>query len=388
MRIRRRAVGRRAARHDAEPAFAVRLLLAQALLLMATAVTCWLVASTLAPGVFRAHLQHAGLPVAVGENPHIEEAFTASMLISLLLALAVAVVVALFVTWRISRRIQGSIAAVVDSATQVAAGRYTTRVPNPGLGREFHRLTVAFNSLAERLDEVETTRRRMLADLAHEMRTPLATLDAHLEAVEDQVRSLDPPTLAVLRSNTHRLTRLAQDIDAVSRAQEGTVAVEQRATTPADLLSSAARTAQARYQAKGVGLDVSARTESTLSVDRERMGQVLGNLLDNALRHTPAGGRVLLAADAVDAWVELVVQDSGEGIPADHLGHVFDRFYRGDTARTRSQGGSGIGLTISRALVEAHGGTISASSGGPGHGATFTVRLPAMPVESQGDTSL
>jgi signal transduction histidine kinase len=217
----------------------------------------------------------------------------------------------------------------------------------------------------------------MLADLAHEMRTPLATVDAHLEAVEDGVRTFDQETLDVIRGSTQRLGRLAEDITAVSRAEEGDLAVSPQPVEAAALAHAAAEGARDRYGVKGVRLEVEPDAAGQVRVDPDRMAQVLGNLLDNALRHTPAGGRVSLSCRRVDEWVEFSVADTGEGVPAEHLPHLFDRFYRVDTARDRSRGGSGIGLSIAKALVEAHGGTIAADSDGPGTGSTFTVRLPA-----------
>lgn len=361
----------------ARPGFATRLLLAQALVLVAGAMTSWLVASAVGPGIFRDHLQRAGVAHTSAESTHVEEAFGSAMIISLLVALLASVLAALAVTWYFTRRVQRSITAVADSASEIATGRYSSRVPSPGLGGEFDQLAATFNQLADRLDNVEITRRRMLADLAHEMRTPLATLDAHLEALEDGVRDLDEATFTVLRSSTQRLVRLAQDINAVSQAEEGKLEIDLVLTDPRDLIEAANRAAHERYRTKGVDLVEDIAADAAVSVDRERMGQVFGNLLDNALRHTPKGGTVTLACRGIDdKWLEFIVRDSGEGIEPEHLTHVFDRFYRADSARSRQQGGSGIGLTITRALVEAHGGGISAHSPGRGRGATFTVRLP------------
>jgi len=340
-------------------------------------MTSWLVASAVGPGIFRDHLQRAGVTHTSAETTHVEEAFGSAMIISLLVALLASVLAALAVTWYFTRRVQRSITAVADSASEIATGRYRSRVPSPGLGGEFDQLAATFNELADRLDNVEITRRRMLADLAHEMRTPLATLDAHLEALEDGVRDLDEATFTILRSSTQRLVRLAQDINAVSQAEEGKLEIDLVATDPRDLVEAASRAAHDRFRAKGVDLVEDIATDATVSVDRERMGQVFGNLLDNALRHTPPGRTVTLACRGIDdKWVEFIVRDSGEGIEPEHLTHVFDRFYRADSARSRHQGGSGIGLTITRALVEAHGGGISADSPGRGRGAKFTVRLP------------
>ncbi|GGL58693.1 HAMP domain-containing sensor histidine kinase [Planomonospora parontospora] len=350
--------------------------MAQALVLVAMALTAWLVASAVGPGIFHDHLVQAGVGHGAAGSGHIEQAFTSSMLLALPVALLTAIALALAVTWYFSRRLQRSIARVVDSAAEVAAGDYSSRISSPGLGSEFDRLAGTFNALAERLGAVESTRRRMLADLAHEMRTPLATLNAHFEALEDGVRELDEDTFAVLRSSTGRLERLAQDIGAVSRAEEGSLEIHRELTGPRQLVEAACRAAADRYHDKGVTLRGDVSTDLPVLVDPARMGQVLGNLLDNALRHTPQGGSVTVFCRNLERWVEFEVRDTGEGIAPEHLDHIFDRFYRADPARSRPRGGSGIGLTITKALVEAHGGGIFARSAGPGQGAAFTVRLP------------
>lgn len=359
------------------PSFATRLLVAQALVLVAGALTSWLVASAVGPRIFSDHLRRAEVPHTSTEAGHVEEAFGTALLISLWVALVASVLMALVVTWYFTRRLYRSIAAVTDSASEIAAGHYGSRLPSPGLGEEFDNLAGTFNELAQRLDAVESTRRRMLADLAHEMRTPLATLDAHFEALEDGVRELDAATLSVLRSSTSRLGRLAEDIKAVSLAQEGRIEIRLESASPSELTDRAVREARDRYHAKGVELIEAVTTDVSVRVDPDRIGQALGNLLDNALRHTPPGGTVTLGCHAAGRWVDFVVRDSGEGVAPEHLSQVFDRFYRADASRSRAQGGSGIGLTITKALVDAHGGRISVESPGIGQGATFTVRLPA-----------
>ena len=356
--------------------FAGRLLAAQALVLVAGALTTWIVASAVGPGIFHDHLVEAGVPHTAAETDHVEMAFRSALLVSLSVALLAAVSAALGVAWYFSRRVRRSISPVTEAASAIAAGQYGARVPDPGLGGEFATLTTTFNALAERLHTAEATRRRMLADLAHEMRTPLATIDAHLEAVEDGVRDVDEGTLGVLRSSTRRLGRLAEDIAAVSGAEEGHIAITRQPVDAATVAATVVRGAQDRYHAQGVALESEVQTHAQILVDPDRIGQVLTNLLDNALRHTPQGGAVTLRCSRVGGEVEYAVVDTGDGIAAEHLPHVFDRFYRADTARDRTRGGSGIGLSIARALAEAHGGTVSVSSAGAGQGATFTVRLP------------
>lgn len=358
-----------------------RLLGAQTLVLLAGAATSWVVASVVAPGIFHTHLQSAGVAHTAAETLHVERAFNDSLIIALGVALVASVLMALGVTGYFTRRVQRSTAAVAESAADIASGQYGARVPSPGLGSEFDLLATTINELAERLGAVETTRRRILADLAHEMRTPLASIEAHLEAVEDGLRDLDDATLSVLHEGTQRLQRLAEDISAVSRAEEGQLESRPVPTMPGALLESAAAVAQDAFDAKGVALVLdTGTTAGPVLVDPQRVAQVLGNLLDNALRHTASGGTVKLTARMPDPrWVQLEVRDTGEGIDPAHLPHVFERFYRADPARGRARGGSGIGLTISRALVEAHGGGLSVASAGLGQGATFTVRLPTTP---------
>ena len=357
-----------------------RLLVAQVLVLMAGALTAWTIAATVGPSVFHEHLARANVGSTPAQILHTEAAFQSANAISLSLALLAALVAALGVSVYMTRRIGRSLATIADAASSVAKGRYQVTVPSPGLGAEFDALASGFNQMAVRLAAVERTRRRLLADLGHEMRTPVATLDAYLEALEDGVATLDAKTAELLRAQTRRLARLSEDISTVSRAEEGQVRLALRSVQPASMVTTAVESVDEAYKAKGVRLvlDIAADLPP-LSMDPERMGQVLANLLDNALRHTPAGGTVTISAGTSPrtGGVGLSVADTGEGIPAEHLAHVFERFYRVDTARDRVHGGSGIGLAIAKALVEAHGGQLTATSPGVGQGSKFRVLLPA-----------
>jgi len=224
----------------------------------------------------------------------------------------------------------------------------------------------------------------LLSDVAHELRTPVATLNAYLEGLEDGIAELDAQTLDLLRAQGARLTRLAEDLSAVTRAESGEIQLSLDRRDPAELLEQAFRAAHDRAQA--LGIDLRVETEPGLPVvlvDADRMAQVLGNLVDNALRHTEPGGRVVLAGHASGSAVRLAVTDTGEGIEARHLPHVFERFYRAEGARDRASGGSGIGLAITKALVEAQDGTVAVASAGRGSGSRFEVTLPiADPVTS------
>jgi two-component system sensor histidine kinase BaeS len=360
------------------------------LVVLTGTLTAWLVAGAVGPRLFHDHLARAAhFGSTPAEALHTEEAYQSANAISLSLALLAALVAAMAVSVFVTHRIGRSVATIADAASDVAQGRYGVTVPPPGLGAEFDALASGFNQMAGRLRSVERTRSRLLADLGHEMRTPLATLEAYLYALEDGVATLDAGTAELLRSQTRRLARLSEDISAVSRAEEGQVHLDRRRVQPAAVVTAAVDAAADAYEAKGVRLftDIAAGLPE-LSLDPERIGQVLGNLLDNALRHTPAGGTVTISA-AISPRAgggQLSVTDTGEGIPAEHLPHVFERFYRVDAARDRAHGGSGIGLAIAKALVEAHGGGLTVTSPGTGQGSTFRVVLPrpiGSPVSSR-----
>lgn len=356
-----------------------RLLLAQTLVLLTGSLTAWLIAAVVGPTLFHSHLTRADVGATPAQILHTERAYQSANAISLSVALLTALAVAMAVNVYMARRIGRSVASIADAASDVAGGRFDVRVPSPRLGAEFDALVSGFNQMADRLGSVELTRRRLLADLGHEMRTPVATLDAYLEALEDGVATLDAATTELLRAQTRRLARLSEDIGTVSRAEEGQVQLDLRTVQPAALVSAAVGSVAEAYETKGVQIltDVAAGLPQ-LSLDPERIGQVLGNVLDNALRHTPAGGTVTISATSSrrTGGVALSVADSGEGIPAEHLAHVFERFYRVDTARDRAHGGSGIGLAIAKAFVEAHGGQLTATSPGTGQGSTFRILLP------------
>jgi signal transduction histidine kinase len=355
-----------------------RLFAAQALVVFVGAVTLGLVAVAVGPAIFRDHLRQVFGQVDPATARHVEEAFASANAISLGLALLAALVAALGVSAYVAQRVARPVGQLAEAASDVAEGRYEARVSVTGMGAEFDTVAEAFNAMAARLADVETTRHRLLADLGHELRTPVATIEAYVEAAEDGVAVADEDTWLVLRAQTDRLRRLAEDLAAVSRAEEHRLDLHRRRVVAAELVRSALAAARPRYTTKGVTLDERITPDAgEVDADAERMGQVLGNLLDNALRHTPAGGRVTVAVDRDGPTVRFTVTDTGEGIDPEHLPHLFERFYRADRARDRDHGGSGIGLAIARAIVTGHGGRVAAGSAGRGAGATFTVELPA-----------
>ncbi|MFZ1412119.1 MAG: HAMP domain-containing sensor histidine kinase [Micropruina sp.] len=354
-----------------------RLFLAQALVVIAAILTAAAVAAVVGPPLFHTHLIQTGHSADSPELVHIERAYLDASTTSLLVALVVATCCALSVTWYLTRRIKQPLDTLTQAAARLSAGHYDTRVPDTDAGAEIDTLSEAFNHMAGKLEGIEDNRRRLLSDLAHELRTPLATISAHLEALSDGVADWNGSTARVLTEQTERLTRLVVDINDVSRAEEGRIALDLGPCVASDLVTRAVEQVQTAYLAKGVALAESLGPHVTLMADPQRIGQVLTNLLSNALRHTPSGGRVTVSASAKGNQCEITVTDTGEGMTPDQLSHIFERFYRGDTARDRDAGGSGIGLTIAKALAETHGGSLTASSEGPGRGSSFVLTLPA-----------
>lgn len=357
--------------------FGRRLLAGQVGILLAMSVTMMVAALVVGPPIFNDHMRQSGHGTQPLVLEHAAEAFRTAGLISLSVGLVIAAAGALVVSAVLTKRLAAPLEAFAEATRRVAGGDYTTPLVSTDTS-ELATLAAGFNDMAARLAATETVRSRMLADLAHEMRTPLASILVLLDAIEDGVAQTDASTLATLRKQVDRLSRLTYDVRQVSAADEGHLALELSDVTAGQLLHRAREAFRERAAACGVDLVIlsSATFTQRLRVDHDRIGQVLDNLLANALRHTPAGGRITLNAETSHAGIVLTVSDTGDGISAEHLPHVFDRFYRTDTARDRDHGGSGIGLTISRALARAHHGNLSAHSAGLGKGSVFALQLP------------
>jgi signal transduction histidine kinase len=357
---------------------ATKLFAAQSLVVLSGALTLVLVAVVVAPGLFRDHVHRAIGPVSDTMADHLDQALARALLLSLAIAVAAALLASLAVSWFITRRLTRPIAHAAAAATSIADGNYEARVPDSRLGVEFATLDNAFNRMAGTLQHTQRRRRELLADLAHELRTPVATLDSFLEAIEDGVIGPSPDTWRTMREQTARLRRLVDDVDSVSRAEEGQLDLRPETLAIDDVVADAVRAATTTFAEAGITLKHHpSPTPQTVRADPDRIHEILNNLLNNALRHTPPGGAVTVASTAGRGEVHVTVTDSGVGI-AEHLPYLFDRFYRADPARSRSAGGSGIGLSIARALARAHGGDLRAASDGPDRGATFTLILPTI----------
>lgn len=354
-----------------------KLLAAELAVIIAGSATLALVALLLGPALFHRHIRDALGYVPPTVLHHLDQAFGESLALSLGFGIIAAAAMAAAIGWLVSTRIVRPVHALAGAAQQVSRGDYDARVSVAG-DDELTVLARAFNEMAASLASAEERRRRLLSDVAHELRTPLATIDAYLEGLVDGIVEPHAETWALLRSETARLNRLSEDITRVSRAEEHQLDLRLERTGPQQLIETAARAAAPGFTAKGVDLRVEPDHDAPkVAVDRDRIAEVLANLLENALRHTPAGDSVTLAATRDGDSTLLTVTDTGDGLDPDQLEQIFERFYRTDSARSRDRGGSGIGLTISRALVEAHGGNLWAESDGPGRGSRLICRLPA-----------
>lgn len=373
-------------RPDRARGLAARFFLAQLLVVAASILAAVLVALIIGPAVFHDHLLRADVAPDPSQVLHVENAYRDATLWALGAGLATALALATAVAWLFARRIRRPLDALTSAAASMAAGHYSTRVPSTDAGVEVDAVSAAFNTMAERLDGTERTRRRLISDLAHEMRTPVSVLAVYLDALHDGVAEWNTATGTVMADQLTRLARLVEDMHEVSRAEEGHLDLDRARRGIAPLAHAAAEAHHEAFVAKGVDLLVEVRHEAFVIADRDRIGQVLDNLLANALRHTPAGGRVVLSTDLDSTGrASITVSDTGDGITAEQLPHVFERFYRGDSARDRDRGGSGVGLAISRALVEAHGGALTARSDGTGRGAAFTLTLPLSADSTRGE---
>lgn len=288
-----------------------------------------------------------------------------------------AALVALILGFLVMQRITRPIGALARGTERIAAGEFQQQVhwaASDPLGR----LAASFNRMSERLAHSEELRRQMIADIAHELRNPLAVLKADLQAMVDGIYPLDREQLASLQEETELLERLVEDLRTLSMADAGELPLQREAVELGGLLRRVANRTATDLAARDVTLEVALPEEPVLvSVDSQRIQQVLINLLRNARQHTPEGGRVTITMRRREADVEVRVADTGPGIAPEDAPYVFERFWRADRSRARATGGSGLGLAIARKLVEAHGGRIWVDVEAPGPVATVAFSLPA-----------
>ncbi len=353
-------------------------------------VTLWGAISYAAPTFFELHVAEmlggAGMgsmmagpePAARGSalDATLAEIFRSSLTQALLVATGTSLATALAASVLVTSRVVGPLRRLATASQRLAAGHYAERVPG-GSADELGDLALSFNEMAGALEQTERRRRELIGDVAHELRTPIATLEGYLEGVLDGVIEPNERTWARLHDEAGRLRRLVDDLQELSRAEARQIPLSLRPVDPARIVRTAVDRLDGQFAEKGLVLRVEVPPRlPAVRADGDRAVQVLTNLLVNALHYTPAPGTVRLGVKPAGDAVQFIVSDTGLGIAPEHLPHLFERFYRVDRSRSRALGGSGIGLTISQALVEAMGGRIWADSPGPGQGATFTFTLP------------
>jgi signal transduction histidine kinase len=290
-----------------------------------------------------------------------------------LLASAVAIVLA-FV---LSRRVSAPVLALTMATRRLGKGDFSQRI-SLQVGGELGELTQAFNSMAGELERAEKLRQHMVADTAHELRTPLSNIRGYIEAIQDGMVRADAATIRSLDEEVSLLSRLVDDLQELALADAGELKLVRQAEDVGVLISQTVATEQAKAAAKGVSISAQLPKRLTpVSIDAHRISQVLRNILENAVDHTGPGDTITVSARREGGWVEISVVDTGEGIPAEHLPNVFERFYRVDRSRARATGGRGLGLTIAKYIVEAHGGSIEVKSE-LGKGSRFTFTVPVV----------
>jgi two-component system sensor histidine kinase BaeS len=318
-------------------------------------------------------LPEGGIAFGPGNQVDLLNRLNRSAIIAGLIAGGLSLVLAYLLAFGLNRPVQ----ELTQASQQLAGGDLTRRVPVRG-DDELAVLGSSFNIMAASLQKAESSRRAMTADIAHELRTPLAVQRAHLEAIQDGVYPLTVENLTPIVEQNHLLTRLVEELRTLALAEAGQLTLERK---PTDLPALAQRVVE-RFTPQAAANQVilsfehpaSVNEELILSLDPTRVEQILGNLLTNALRHTPAGGRISLTIHQDAHQVRLEVLDSGPGIPEEALPHIFERFYRADRSRSRSDSGSGLGLSIARQLAQAHSGTLTAENAAGG--ALFILTLP------------
>ena len=298
-----------------------------------------------------------------------------SMFISALIAFIIAGGIGLFV----SRRITQPVMRLTFANQKLGDKDYSYRIPEDEIGDdELGKLAVSFNQTAEKLEQTEAMRRQLIGDISHELRTPLTAIKGSIEGLIDGVLGASEGTYQQISHEVDRLQNLVEDLQELSRVEAVQFKLNRKKINAETLVREAAAAMEATYIKKGIELDYEiAEHLPEIHADPDRILQVLHNLLGNALQFTPKGGMVKLAVRRTGDYLEFSVADNGFGIEPRHLPYIFERFYRADPSRSRANGGgSGIGLTISKSLIEAHGGTIRAESDGKNKGSVFTFTLP------------
>jgi histidine kinase len=356
-----------------------KLFFSYLIIILVGVVSLAIVAEFVTPSAFNRHM--ANMETMMGGDVggmmgDLTESFQRAVNEILLVAATLAIITAVFVSTFVTRRIVKPVREMQSASRHIASGHYKERVQVTGED-ELAELAQSFNQMAHTLAQTEERRRQLVGDVAHELRTPLSSIKSVMEGLQDGVLAAEPATFLSVEREVNRLQRLIRDLEELSKAEAGQIPLELELVNPDAFIKTAVDRLMPQFDDKGVKLYTGLPEKlPDVQVDQERMTQVMLNLLGNALQCTPEGGQVLISAWNNIHHVSITVQDTGIGIPSESLSHIFERFYRVDKSRSRTGGGSGIGLTISRHLVEAHGGQLTAVSPGLNQGSTFTICLP------------
>jgi histidine kinase len=350
----------------------VRLFASYALVVAVVVVALGVTIGLRATSSFDERIRVAGEHGQTEAESH--NAFVDALWATLPIALVVSAATAGFAAVIVARRILRPISEVRQTTRRLAAGHYDERV-SPPAELELAALAADVNLLADALETTEHRRAQLISEVAHEMRTPLTTIRGYAEGVLDGVFAPDEELLTAVVEETSRLERLASDLATLSRAEEHALPLQITKEDLGELATFAATRLRPQFDDKGVTLAIDDTPPLPVNVDRDRILQVITNLLGNALVYTPPNGRVAVTPERRDVHAAVAVRDSGIGIASEDLGLIFERFYR-VPGLTRPSGGSGIGLTIARGIAQAHRGDVKVASDGLGEGATFTLELP------------
>ncbi len=358
-----------------------KLLITYLIIIAAAGIVLYAAAELYMPVAFERHLaamtEHMGDAATMGEDLFAN--FRRAMVESLTRALLVATGLAIGLSLYISRKVSLPIQRMMLAARRIAAGHYAERVEVSEAKDldELGQLAVHFNQMANSLEQTERMRYELIGNVAHELRTPLTSIKGYMEGLIDGVLPAEAATYERIYGEADRLQRLVLDLQELSRVEAGVVPLNMQPISIADLIADTVDRLYPQFQDKEVTIATEvAPGLPAVRADEDRLCQVLLNLVGNALQYTPSGGAVRVHAWQEQNRVQVSVSDTGIGIAAEHLPRLFDRFYRVDRSRSRTGGGTGVGLTIAKYLVEAHGGTIIAQSDGPNKGSTFTFSIP------------
>jgi histidine kinase len=367
-----------------------KVFLSYVLVVLVGAIILITAASLSVPAAFERHMASMNEVMnnanAMGNNQQMQSElfsqYTTAVYEAVTYAALAALIAAILASFFISRQVVTPMLHMMSLSQRIAEGEYQERLALPGGQQadqtdELGQLALRFNQMADKLEKTETIRRQLIGDVTHELRTPLTAVKGYLEGLMDGVLPADPETYEQIHSEIDRLQRLVNDLQELSRVEAGAFQLNLAPVPPERLIERIQSTLGRQFEDKNIQLVTDVETGlPNLFVDKDRIIQVLTNLAGNALQYTPNGGKVSISVRREKSEILFAVKDTGIGISTEQLTFIFNRFYRTDKSRNRASGGSGIGLTIAKALVQAHQGKIWAESNGEGKGSTFSFLIP------------